>query len=153
MTRCFALLAMMLLTGSATAATVDDLRWMAGSWVGTKNGTRSEEHWSAPRGGILIGMHRDVKNGHAVGFEFFRIQAHEGIVTYFTQPGGRPATPFRAKELGSRRVVFENAAHDFPQRIIYWQSKPRELHARIEGTIDGKPESEEWVWTRSSLAP
>ncbi len=30
------------------------------------------------------------------------------------------------------RVVFENTAHDFPQRIIYWKDG-NDLRARIEG--------------------
>jgi hypothetical protein len=130
---------------------VDGLRWMSGSWAGDKDGVRSEEHWSAPAGGLMIGMHRDVKDGRATGFEFFRIQAKDGVLTYLTQPGGRPAVPFKMKEMGERRIVFENPEHDFPQRIIYWQSGPDELRARIEGTIGGKPQAEEWVWTRSKL--
>jgi hypothetical protein len=52
-----------------------------------------------------------------------------------------------------KRIVFENAQHDFPQRIIYWQTKPNELRARIEGTIDGKLASEEWAWTRTASMP
>lgn len=151
--RCFSLMVLLLLTGSVDAGTIEALVWMSGSWAGTKDGVHSEEHWSTPKGGMLIGMHRDVKDGRAVGFEFFRIQMQDGVITYLTQPGGKPATPFAAKELGPKRVVFENAAHDFPQRIIYWQTKPNELRARIEGTIDGNLESEEWAWTSSSLSP
>jgi hypothetical protein len=139
----------MLTAAPEQAATVDDLRWMTGSWQGAANGVQSEEHWSTPSGGLLIGMHRDVKDGRAVGFEFFRIQVHEGAITYLTQPGGQPPTAFAMKEVGMNRVVFENLAHDFPQRIIYWQSQPGELRARIEGTVRGKLEAEEWVWSRS----
>jgi hypothetical protein len=72
-TRCFLLLAVLLLSGSGAAGTLEDLGWMTGSWSGSKEGVHSEEHWSAPKGGMLIGMHRDVKDGRAVGFEFFRI--------------------------------------------------------------------------------
>ena len=143
----------MLVTGPLAAATVDELHWMAGLWKGTANGVDSEEHWSAPSGGLLIGMHRDVRDGRAAGFEFFRIQVQDGLITYWTQPGGRPAVPFRMKELGAQRVVFENLGHDFPQRIIYWQTKPGELRARVEGTVDGKHEFEEWIWTKVPAAP
>jgi hypothetical protein len=68
-------------------------------------------------------------------------------------PGGRsPATPFTLKTMARERVVFENAAHDFPQRIIYWRDGDT-LRARIEGAVDGKSRSMEWRWTRSALAP
>ena len=143
----------MLVAGPLAATTVDELHWMAGIWHGTANGIESEEHWSAPSGGLLIGMHRDVREGRAVGFEFFRIQAQDGVITYLTQPGGRPAVPFKMKEMGAQRIVFENLGHDFPQRIIYWQTQPGELRARVEGTVGGKLESDEWVWTKAPKAP
>jgi hypothetical protein len=136
---------------AAASPTVEDLGWLAGSWSGTNQGVKSEEHWTAPQGGLLIGMHRDVKDGKAVGFEFLRIQVHEGAITYLAQPRGREATPFKLKELSANRVVFENPAHDFPQRIIYWKTKRGELGARVEGVIAGEPEAEEWLWTRTSL--
>ncbi len=70
-----------------------------------------------------------------------------------TSPRGRPALRFGVKEMTSKRVVFENAKHDFPQRILYWLGEDGRLHARIEGTLRGKAESEDWVWSRSSLTP
>jgi Domain of unknown function (DUF6265) len=53
-------------------------------------------------------------------------------------------------ESRDKRVVFENAEHEFPRRIIYWLGDDSSLHAKIEGTLGGKPASEEWTWRRSS---
>lgn len=136
---------------AARAGQIDSLRFMAGSWAGGDEANREEEHWTAPRGGLMVGMHRDLRGGRAKSFEFFRIEERDGALWYLTQPGGRPATPFRAKEASANRVVFENEEHDFPQRILYWREKPGELRARIEGTLRGKPESLEWTWSASSL--
>ena len=44
--------------------------------------------------------------------------------------------------------MFENAAHDFPQRVLYWRDGEA-LVARIEGTIAGKEKSEEWRFSRA----
>jgi hypothetical protein len=55
---------------------------------------------------------------------------------------------FKLKESGDQRIVFENAAHDFPQRILYWRDGD-ELMARIEGTVKGKERSEAWRFTRA----
>ena len=45
----------------AAGPTVGDLAWMAGSWRSEDGGGAvSEEIWSAPGGGIMLGMHRDV---------------------------------------------------------------------------------------------
>lgn len=88
--------------------------------------------------GILgrIGGPRQGGPGHAFG-----IEARADGIYCMTSPRGAPATPFRLVEQSDRRLVFENAGHDFPQRILYWSRAPGELRARIEGTLHGRPES------------
>jgi len=98
-------------------------------------------------GGMMLGMHRDVKSGAKTEFEFLRIEQQDGKLVYQAMPFGHPPTPFPMKTMAATRVVFENPQHDFPQRIIYWR-KGEQLCARVEGTIGGKQESEEWCWTR-----
>ncbi len=122
---------------------------MAGSWSGTTNGVTSEEHWTTPAGGGLVGMHKDVRDGRMSGFEFLRVEVDaRGKVCYVSSPGGAPPTTFCAREIGDRRVVFENRQHDFPQRILYWLDAAGKLHARIEGPQGGREVSEEWIWSR-----
>lgn len=131
--------------GSAAAADVSSLAWMAGAWGGEEKGVFTEEHWIEPRGGMMLGVNRAVSGGRAVSFEFLRIEsAREGIV-YWASPGGKPATPFRLVESGPTRAVFENREHDFPSRVLYWLADGA-LHARIEGTVQGRPKSLEWTW-------
>src|SRR6476646_3452218 len=119
--------------------------WMAGSWGGVIDGTTMEEHWTSPSGGMMLGMHRDVKSGAKTEFEFLRIERQDHKLVYQAMPYGHPPTPFPLKTMDASRVVFENPQHDFPQRIIYWR-KDEKLCARVEGTIGGKQESEEWCW-------
>jgi len=127
--------------------TLDSLAWMAGSWSGTSRGIEMEEHWTAPNGNSMIGMHRDVGKGRTLGFEFLRIEQQGDAIVYLSMPVGRsPATPFPLKEVSGTRVVFENPTHDFPQRIIYWKDGA-DLRARIEGTSNGKEGSMEWRWS------
>jgi len=128
--------------------------WMAGTWTGASDGTEMEEVWTPAKGGSMLGLHRDVKGGRTVEFEFLRIEAAPDGVTYWASPMGRPATPFRMvvseSAASERRVVFANPEHDFPARILYWMAPDGLLHARIEGTLKGKPASEEWSWKKSS---
>lgn len=131
--------------------TLTDLAWMAGSWAGTARGMEMEEHWTAPKGNSMIGVHRDVGKGRTLSFEFLRIEQQGDQVVYLASPGGRsPATAFPLKEVSGTRVVFENPAHDFPQRVVYWKDGT-DLLARIEGTMNGKPGSQQWRWSPSSL--
>jgi uncharacterized protein DUF6265 len=144
-----ALMASSPLAAQTPSGGVEALAWMEGAWGGEKDGVAMEEVWTGPRGGALLGLHRDVKGGHMVSWEFLRIQAtHAGIV-YFASPRSAPPTPFTLVETGARRAVFENRQHDFPQRILYWVDAKGALHARIEGPQGGKTVSEEWVWTRA----
>lgn len=129
---------------------LSELAWMSGSWIGSEKGVEMEEYWQAPKGTSMLGLHRDVAKDRTVGFEFQRIEATSEGITYWASPEGRPATPFRLKELKGKRVVFENAEHDFPQRIIYWLDDDGALHAKIEGTQGGKSSSMEWTWRRAN---
>jgi hypothetical protein len=124
---------------------VSSLAWLSGAWSGTSDGLFMEEHWMQPLGATLVGMHRDVKDGRTTSFEFFRIEEQQGRLVYLASPHGAAPTPFTATEVLSERVVFENTAHDFPQRIIYWREGDV-LHARVEGTVRGKLQAEEWAW-------
>src|SRR4030095_8957852 len=136
---------------SFSAPDISSLTWLTGNWTGTKNGGEMEELWLAPKGNTMLSVHRDVKNNRTVSFEFLRIEATADAITYWASPRGKPAVPFKMIESENKRVVFENAEHDFPRRIIYWQSDDGSLHAKIEGTLQGKPAAEEWTWKRTSL--
>jgi hypothetical protein len=128
--------------------TISQLGWLVNHWQHVEGKTSSEEHWIAPRGGIMLGVNRSVNGKGRTMFEFLRIEATEddGLV-YYASPMGRGKTAFTLLEVGPDRVVFENAEHDFPQRIIYWLDDQGRLHARIEGEIGGKPRQSEWTWT------
>jgi len=138
-------------TQQAAKPSIAALAWLSGSWSGTSGGVDMEEHWTAPKGDSMIGVHRDVAKGRTSSFEFLRIEQQGDQIVYLSMPNGQcPATAFPLKEASGARVVFENPQHDFPQRIVYWKDG-QNLRARIEGTINGKAGSEEWRWSPSRL--
>lgn len=128
-----------------------ELAWLAGSWCNADGDTFAEEHWLTPRGDIMLGMSRTTRGGQTAFFEYLRIERRPDGVCYVASPLGRcPPTAFKLISQERRRVVFENPEHDFPQRIIYWQTDDEHLHARIEGLQNGAPQSAEWSWRRAS---
>jgi hypothetical protein len=136
--------------GASTGAakSLADLAWMAGSWVSTDGAKTTEEHWTKPAGGIMLGLHRDVE-GAKTAFEFLRIEEKAGKITYIASPQGGPATPFELVESSAQKAVFANPKHDFPQRILYWRDG-KSLCAAVEGPMNGETVSEKWCW---QLAP
>ena len=126
---------------------MSELGWMAGDWAADVDGLRMEEVWLEPRGGLMLGLHRDVRPTGEVMFEYLRIEATAKGIAYVASPRGRAETPFPLVRLEGSRAVFENLDHDFPQRIIYWLEDDV-LHARVEGPEDGRTRSIEWQWTR-----
>ncbi len=128
---------------------LDALSFMVGSWRQTSDKTEIEEHWLPAKGDVMLGLGRTVRsNGKPANFEFLRIAPTKTGMSYFASPQGRPATEFPLIELAKDKAVFENSHHDFPQRISYWRDGER-LKARIEGTIKGQKQSEEWTWEKA----
>ena len=138
------LLIALLLTTPAAAEEFPS--WMTGTWTATVDGVRMEEHWTDAGGNLMLGLHRDIRPNGKVFFEFLRIEKRDGKLAYVAQPGGRPATVFPLQRAEASRITFENRQHDFPQRVIYWRDGTR-LCARVEGSIDGKEQAEQWCWS------
>ncbi len=57
------------------AATLADVSFMAGHWVGGEAGDVSEEVWASPEGDSMMGMWRYVTKGQAGIFEFLTLTA------------------------------------------------------------------------------
>jgi len=134
--------ALLLAVSTGAQAQADPLApvaWLAGCWVQQGREAGSVEHWMAPAGGVMLGMARTLKNGRVTEFEFMQMRADaEGRLAFVAQPQGRPPTEFRLLRQGEAEAVFENPAHDFPQRVMYKRESADRLVARIEGSINGK---------------
>lgn len=115
-----AMAAAAMLVAASPAATVGDLGWLAGDWAREAGGRWTEESWTAPRGGVMLGYSRSGRGDSLRAFEFLRIAAgDDGTPAYIAQPGGGAPVAFRLVAHGAASATFENAAHDYPQRIAY----------------------------------
>jgi Domain of unknown function (DUF6265) len=107
--------------------------WIAGCWSGTRDGERFHERWTLADASTLLGVSHTVKDGKMTAFEFLRVVVKDGRAVYVAQPGGVPPTEFVAASMTAERIVFENPAHDFPNRVIYERSGADRLTAAIDG--------------------
>lgn len=102
--------------------------WMAGCWIQEKGDRWTEECWTGPRAGTMMGMSR-MGRGETLGsWETLRIVRNHKVgegapiaIAYIASPGGGASTVFSWVPDASGAAVFVNAAHDYPQRIKYWR--------------------------------
>lgn len=123
---------------AAQTHTLTDLAFMTGCWRSDPDahGTVLEEHYTAPADNLILGMSRYLRNDSAVSFEFSTLRRDSSGIVLTPRPGGAGDTPFTLASLRGEDASFENAAHDFPQRIRY-RRDGAVLVARVE-SLDGR---------------
>ncbi len=133
---------------------IEGLAWMTGYWKTDKRGIVNEECWLAPKGNVMLGLHRDTYEDGRMMFEYLRIMETANGVVYYATPLGYETTKFtltaHSNKDGVRRAVFENPEHDFPKLIRYTLNGDL-LTAEAEGIDDGQRVVEVWTWTRSEF--
>jgi hypothetical protein len=137
----------------SSPVTADQLSWISGYWLSCEDGREVSETWSDPRGGLMLGAALTVEGGKLTTFESSRIAPSSpagGNVAYFAGVNGAPPVVFAAREASGTRVVFENAGHDFPQRVIY-ERVADVLNARIEGHMGDRDQQMSWSYRKAEL--
>jgi len=115
--------------------TGDPPGWMAGCWLSIADNSWTEECWTSPRAGTMLGSGRSGagKGADAVlkSWEATQILPDaRGVPVFWAAPQGgkRVASPMLSR--GADEIVFANPAHDYPQRIRYWR-EGKHLNAEI----------------------
>ena len=123
--------------------------WLAGCWEQRDGERWTEECWTSPRGGMMLGGSRSGRGDELLEWEVLRIERNgaygdgAGVkLAYLASPGGRGWTVFAWSPAEEEGLSFFNLANDYPQRIRYWRegddllaeialadgSKPRRWH-------------------------
>lgn len=136
----------LVLVAASPAGRLEDLGWLAGDWVSEADGRWTEENWAPPRGAMMIGYSRSGRDELLREFEFLRIaRGEDGALAYIAMPQGGAPVAFRLMRHEGMSATFENAAHDYPQRIAYARSGDT-LTATISAVDGSKPRS--WTYRR-----
>jgi len=136
--------------GGVQEHTLDDLAFLVGCWQGTlADGTVIREQYSPPRGGLVLGSSHFTDGAETRFFEFSKIQQTGSQILYTPLPEGRDSVSFTlveiTREADAVEAVFENAEHDFPQRIAYRRQADGSLRATVEGPRGGESVSESYL--------
>jgi hypothetical protein len=123
---------------AGTPATIAQVGWIGRMWEGTAGGTTTEERWTPPASGGMIGVSRTLRGASTLAaYEQLCISERNGTLVYFAMPNGRvPATAFVATEVVDGSVTFSNPQHDYPQAIRYTRTPSGDLETVIS-LLDG----------------
>jgi len=149
------ILALLAAPGQASAqqsAIIESSAWIAGCWERRSGQSVTEEQWMPPRGGAMLGMSRTVRDGRLVEYEFLRLFERDGRLVYHATPSRQTPTEFTSTATSDTLAVFENPAHDFPQRIIYRRQGSDSLIARIEGPGPGGTRGVDFRFARAQCS-
>jgi hypothetical protein len=123
--------------------------WLAGCWQQAEGSDWTEECWTAPHRGLMVGSGHSGSGERVSSYEFMRIELGAKGAVFYGAPRGTGWTPFPAAPDAEDGVTFLNVEHDYPQRIRYWREGDL-LHAEIS-LADGT-QAERWTYRRTSAS-
>ena len=141
------MLALALQSAQAAPVTVEQVGWLQGCWQMTAGDRFVEELWMAPRGGVMLNLGRTVRGTTLVEYESVVLREQDGGLAYEAHPSGQPTAVFTALTATGSTVVFENPAHDYPQRVGYRRDGDS-LLGWIDGMANGKSRRVEFPYHR-----
>jgi len=138
----------LLITGAPQSVGIERVAWLQGCWQANSPRRVIEEAWTAPRGRSMLGVSRTFRGDTLVEYEFVVLREQAAGLTYEAHPSRQAPATFAARAASDSVVIFENTAHDFPQRIGYRKAGDDSLVAWIEGTIEGRPQRIDFPYAR-----
>lgn len=108
---------------TATDKTLTPFFWLTGTWETVRpNGSVRLETWEKKSDKLLLGQGLKVASGDTTILEYLRLEEQDQSIIYTPivpdQNNGK-GVAFALTRQEGMRFIFENPAHDFPQRITY----------------------------------
>jgi hypothetical protein len=130
-----------------------DLTRLEGVWfMPTDRGDRLE-FWNWENDSTMIGRGCRIKpeTGDTATLENLILELRGNEIIYSAKVRGQnngKFVPFTLTEADNDTYLFENPAHDDPKKITYFLLEGRELQVNTEGTRNGRPTKQEFVFER-----
>ncbi len=133
------------------ASPMDKAAWLLGTWEDRSTNGFFTESWVKQNDSLFVGKGSMVMGKDTVFKELLAIKQRGAdlfyIPTVADQNGGKPIE-FKLTSSTKEQLVFENPAHDFPQKISYTQRGKNALVAEVSGVEKGVARSEKFEMKR-----
>lgn len=144
-------------TSAQVKASVHELDFMAGKWVGSMEWGDMEEYWGAPMGNNMICSFRCVKDGKVVFYEFIVIEQQGDVPVMKLRHFSPGSIGWEEKDkpweyplvkLEGKKAVFESA--DKKTRLLYERLTDTKLKAVLEREEKGAWQVDAFEYTLSA---
>lgn len=133
------------------AAPMSQFDWLVGEWERTGRTAVMLEQWQKTDDNKMNAVVYKISGSDSAVTERISLEVSADGIYYIPLVDHNPGpVSFKLVDDTNEIFVFENKAHDFPNRIIYRQLTPDSLHARIEGSNDGKAVGVDFFFARKS---
>jgi hypothetical protein len=125
--------------------------WLVGTWENKSPYGNLSESWLKENDSVYKGQSFFIKGKDTIHSEAIVLSELKGEVNYSPQVKGQnndKPVDFKMTSATDKQLVFENPAHDFPQKITYTKITNDSLVAEISGKQQGKPASEQFGMKR-----
>jgi len=122
-----------LASAGAQASPLSRANWLAGCWELRAPNRVTLEMWMPALGDMMLGASRTTVGTATSEFEQLRLKAEGDRIVYTANPSGQREASFPSILVSDTALVFENTAHDFPQRISYRRQGADSIIAVTEG--------------------
>lgn len=107
------------------------------------------ERWTKINSNELQGIAFNITGKDTAVLERVRLSNTNSAISYnVTGAKSGDKTSFKLTSSKNGEFVFENPAHDFPQRVVYHFVKPDSIHAWVDGKYKGKFEKMDYYYKR-----
>jgi Domain of unknown function (DUF6265) len=143
-------------TTGLVGASVADLQWLEGDWLGRYGEDVVEEMWSNLRGEMLMGMFRWLRDDEVRFFEFITLGIEEGLVVLRIKHMNvglasweeqAKSTEFVLVHLQEQEAVFLQRNKPNPPWMIY-RREPDRLITYFQRDEETPPEDDQFVYSR-----
>ena len=136
---------------SFAQTSLSNAQWLLGKWENQTQRGKMIENWSQLNDSTYNGHSYIITATDSVSLESIDLKKEGADIYYIpTVKGQNNEQPVRFKLTSSSgdQLVFENATHDFPQKITYTRESESSLIAEISGMVNGQLRSRKFPMKR-----
>ena len=139
-------------TNAATYTELEKASWLVGTWENKSSEGDAMEIWKKENDSTLLGASYFIMGKDTASTELISLHQTGKDVFYVPtipdQNGGLPVE-FKLTKSDNNSLVFENPAHNFPQKITYTKITNDSLVAEISGKQQGKEKAMQFPMKRA----